>query len=469
MDNRMKEKIKNGTLTHKDVRALIDWQLTLREEQIDSPLLAECLMVLYPEDYVLGREEKAQLWSRIKAAAFGTSRVRRRKDQQHRRRYSTRTLLIALMITLLLAGVAIAATLGLFGYFTNDPMIEMSHQRLEYLDEVAVNVGQTQQVIAPAFDLSQIDLTTDYGKILSQQFARSFELTVDQVYCDGNKLYYSYRISEPQRTFELYEGVPTGFDSWDWEEPGKKVADTFWMPGATEEETARAQEWFETHERAFAIETLFGIGDGAALDDGSERGRSLNIFDSSMEEPDPYHEIGFQQVDLPEDYVPGDTISFILHVSYYTSVVCQDENGMYRTTISNPENRGFMPVHFTAKVTGKPEEFETTATFDDYTVHVKLAISDVDISGMAYFDAPQEWIDAFDANDSDAADSVCNYELIADGQRMRNVSGGWGYSLWSNQWEVDFRYDLPMSTNSLTLIPDRQISGWREDESIVIK
>ena len=68
MDNRMKEKIKNGTLTHKDVRALIDWQLTLDEEQIDAPLLAECLMVLYPQDHVLGLREKAQLWQRITTA-----------------------------------------------------------------------------------------------------------------------------------------------------------------------------------------------------------------------------------------------------------------------------------------------------------------------------------------------------------------------------------------------------------------
>ncbi|MBQ7887646.1 MAG: DUF4179 domain-containing protein [Clostridia bacterium] len=465
----MKEKIKNGTLTHKDVRALIDWQLTLREEQIDSPLLAECLMMLYPEDCVLGSEEKAQLWERIKEAAFGASRVQRRKNQPHRRRYFTKTILIALMITLLLAGVAIAAMLGLFGYFMNDPMIETSHQRLEYLDEVAVNVGVTQQVVTPSGNLADIDLTTDYGKILAQQYGRELELTVDQVYCDGNKLYYSYRISEPQRTFELFEGVLTGFESWDWEEPGKKVADTYCMPGTTDEERAKAEEWFAAHERAYAIQSYFGIGDGASLDDGSERGLSLMIFDSGMEEPDPYHEIGFQQVDLPEDYVPGDTISFFIDVLYGAEIVCQDENGTYRTTINNPENRGFIPVRFTATVTGKPEKFETTVTFDEYTARVELAISDVDISGMAYVDAPQDWFDAFDADDWEGADSIYDYELVADGQRMRNLFGGWGYSKWTNQWQVYLRYDLPISTNSLTLVPKRTVTGWREDESIVIK
>ena len=39
MDNRMKEKIRDGRLTRDDVRRMIDWQLTLESEKIDSNLL----------------------------------------------------------------------------------------------------------------------------------------------------------------------------------------------------------------------------------------------------------------------------------------------------------------------------------------------------------------------------------------------------------------------------------------------
>ena len=150
------------------------------------------------------------LWNRIRAAAFGTSRVHRR---QNRRRMPVRTILIAALLLLLLAGAAIAAVLGTFGRFTTDPMIEMSHTRLEHLEEVAETVGKTIVVNAPSGELDRIDLTTDYGKIQAQQYGRQFELTVDQVYCDGNKLYYSYQLSEKNRTFELLEGIPTGFES----------------------------------------------------------------------------------------------------------------------------------------------------------------------------------------------------------------------------------------------------------------
>lgn len=466
MDNRMKEKIRNGRLTRDDVRRMIDWQLTLESEKIDSHLLGECLLFLYPQEPALRQEDKEMLWNRIRAAAFGTSRLHRRRTQHHRRA-SVRTILIAALLLLLLAGAAIAAVLGTFGRFSTDPMIEMSHTRLEHLDEVAETVNQTISVSSPSGELGQIDLTTDYGKLLAQQYGRQFELKVDQVYCDGNKLYYSYQLSEKNRTFELLEGTPTGFESWDWEEPGKKLADTYWTPGATEEEQEKAKAWFAAHEQAYAIESYFGLGDGADLDDGSERGILLNIFDSGMEQIDPYTKVGFQQVDLPEDYVPGETIDFLLTVMYGTRVVYQDENGVQRGYVNQKENRGFMRVPVTAKITGKPEEFVKTAQFDDYTAEAHLAISDVDISGIVYiYDAPQEWIDAFQEMDG-WADWVTDYKLIADGQEMRNVEGGYGGN--EERWTVYIRYDLPASTEHLTLVPYNGSRQRSEAERIVIR
>lgn len=464
MDNRMKEKIRSGCLTRDDVSRMIDWQLTLESEKIDSHLLGECLLFLYPQEPALRQEDKEMLWNRIRAAAFGTSRVHRR---QHHRHVSVRTILIAALLLLLLAGAAIAAVLGTFGRFTTDPMIEMSHTRLEHLEEVAETVGKTIVVNAPSGELDRIDLTTDYGRIQAQQYGRQFELTVDQVYCDGNKLYYSYQLSEKNRTFELLEGTPTGFESWDWEEPGKKLADTYWTPGATEEEQEKAKAWFAAHERAYAIESYFGLGDGADLNDGSERGISLNIFDSGMEQIDPYTKVGFQQVDLPEDYVPGETIDFLLTVMYGTHVVYQDENGVQRGYVNQKENRGFMRVPVTAKITGKPEEFVKTVEFDDYTAEAHLAISDVDISGIVYiYDAPQEWIDAFQEMDG-WADWVTDYKLIADGQEMRNVEGGYGGN--EERWTVYIRYDLPASTEHLTLVPYNGSRQRSEAENIVIR
>lgn len=465
MDIRMKNKMKNGQLTRQDVCSIIDWQLSLEETGVDCKLLDECLLFLY-SDQQLTQEERESLFARLCTAAFGAPRVRRHKAQ-HRRRYSLRMLAIALLM-LLLTGAAVAAVWGIFGRFTSDPMIEMSHQRLEHLEEVALKVGETMIVTAPAGTLSDIDLTTDYGKIAAQQYGRQFELTVDQVYCDGNKLYYSYQLREDSRTFELFEGMPTGFESWDWEEPGLALADTYWTPGATPQEMEQAQAWFAAHPQAYAIESFFGLGDGADLNDGSEKGISLNIYDSGQQNLDAHTIQGFQQVDLPEDYVPGETIDFLLTVMYSTQIVAQDETGVYRTGVHQKENRGFVRVPVTARITGESQEISVTAEFEEYTAEAQLAISDVDISGMVYIDAPPEWIEAFE-DPTVMANEVYTYELIADGQRMPNVSGGYGIDRDTGRWQVYIRYDLPESTQSLTLVPKRIGSGEVSEESIVIR
>ena len=97
-----------------------------------------------------------------------------------------------------------------------------------------------------------------------------------------------------------------------------------------------------------------------------------------------------------------------------------------------------------------------------------LAISDVDISGMVYIDAPQEWIDAYQEMDG-WADWVTDYKLIADGQEMPNVSGGYGIGEDEDRWRVYIRYDLPQSTEHLTLVPYGGGRKRSEAENIVIR
>ena len=467
MDKRMKEKLQSGALTNGDVRRLIDWQLSLRAEAVDTGLVMECLLFLYPDEPGLTAAQRDTLFGRVCRAAFGPSRVHR---AQHRRRYSTRTAMIALLLVLLLAGVAIAASLGIFGRLREIPDTEMSRQRLEHLDETAAAVGHTVLLHAPAEGLSSLRLETDRDQIEAHQYARSFELTVDQVYCDGNKLYYSYVLSEPERSMRLGEGRPTGFDEWDWSWPDEAVAaHPGWSPCMGEEQDAQARAWMaDASQPRYIVYDTVALGDGAALDDGTEKGISLNIFDSAEEWIDGNTKVGFQQVDLPEDYVPGDTIDFLLSVIYGTTVLYQDETGSYETRIRQQENRGFVRASFSAQITGEAEELSAHAAFEDYTAEVQLAISDVDISGRVLIDAPPEWVLAFD-DMSMQSDEVYSYTLVADGQRMQNVGGGYGVDRDTGKWVVHIRYDLPQSARSLTLVPSRHGVGKVEAETIVVR
>lgn len=467
MDSRMKEKMRTGQLTDNDVRRIIDWQLTLSAERIDSQLIRECLLFLYPDEPGLTEDTLKRIWQNVRQTAFDLPRIRRPKAERHYRRNSTRTLMIAILITLLLAGVAIAATLGIFARFIDHPLNEMSRSRLEHLAEAGQALNQVIEVEIPQH-ADQAGMT-DYERIVARQSSRKIELTMDQVYCDGNNLYYSYQLSEPGRMMTLGTGKPTGVKVWEDAYPGMTIRDVNWMVGEGEEEAEEIAAWLMEGGARYAIYDHVGMGDGASLDDGTEKGQYLAIYDSNSEYIDAFTQQGFQQVELPENYVPEGTIDVLMPVSISTGIIYQDETGLYTTVVRNPENRGYHHVPVTAKVTGKPEEFVVEADFDEYSAEVHLAISDVDISGDVYINAPQAWLREFERNDVDQEPYVFEYALIADGVECRSVDGGWGIDKQSGRWHVMIRYDLPESTESLVLIPKRRGVGMIDSEKIVIR
>lgn len=136
---------------------------------------------------------------------------------------------VAVLLTLAIVGAA-AAGIGLFGQLRAQKVDEMSYERLAHLEDAAVAVGQTVSVGDGA------------------------QLTVDQAYCDGRKLYYSYTLTDEQ---------------------GK----------------------------------LF-VGDGAELADG----RYMNPVDSGDERISDTAYSAYYEVEMPEDYVVDGSVEFVLTV-----------------------------------------------------------------------------------------------------------------------------------------------------------
>ncbi len=134
---------------------------------------------------------------------------------------------LAAVMTLALASGAIAVGLGLFGRLRESRVDEASYARLAHLDEAAVSIGETAVL--------------DDGT----------ELTLEQAYCDGDRLYYSYTLA------------------------GENVV----------------------------------FGDGADLADGT----SLTIWDRGEETTDGVT-YGFQEVEMPETARPGEALSIVLTV-----------------------------------------------------------------------------------------------------------------------------------------------------------
>ncbi len=136
-------------------------------------------------------------------------------------------LALAAVMLLTLTSGAIAVGLGLFGRLREQKTEESSYERLARLDEAAASVGETAVLENGA------------------------ELTLEQVYCDGDRLYYSYTLA------------------------GENVV----------------------------------LGDGADLADGT----SLTIWDRGEETTDGVT-YGYQEVELPETAEPGEALSVMLTV-----------------------------------------------------------------------------------------------------------------------------------------------------------
>lgn len=153
--------------------------------------------------------------------------------EKRRAAWSARRTMVAVLaavMTLTLASGAIAVGLGLFGLLRGGLEQEMNYTRLGLLEDAAVTVGQTTAIGALG------------------------ELTIDQTYCDGNRLYYSY-----------------------------------------------------TMRRSDAHASLF-IGDGAKLTDGTE----LPPVDSWIEAIDDFATAAFYEVALPEGFAPGESVTILL-------------------------------------------------------------------------------------------------------------------------------------------------------------
>lgn len=368
-------------------------------------------------------------------------------------------LVCAVILSLALAGAAIAAALGVFGQFgTND---KQRSERLQNLDAAADNVGVTVSVSSPEAQERPAETQTDYDRLLARQYERSFELTLEQTYCDGNKLYYSYTLKHSVPETEMGEGKPSGFEQWDVENPGQRYDEVWGHDDPTLDESIIS--WLDGHESGWYAYDSVGLGDGARLSDGTP----LNIQDGEGQRVDETTIRGYQEVELP-DGLEGDTLDIELSVLYGTSVYYQDGTGVYWAHVAQPENRGILRIPFTVSLNGTTTGLSGEAAFEEYSAKASVLVSDVDISGSVVIDCPEVWKEHITdwVEGISGTEYIISYSLYTpDGQKLSNNNG----SFWINEegkLEIGVRYDRTESTEGLRLRPEYSESGERESEDI---
>lgn len=369
-------------------------------------------------------------------------------------------LVCAVLITILLMGTALAAVLGVFGRMKASPY---DAQKLAHLDEAAVAMDVTVPLKAPISETAVPALTT-YDEILHRQQERRFELTLNQTYCDGQKLYYSYTLKTDEAQSWQGEGMPTGVAEWPMEEPGKRYGEVWSndIPGRDEE----IQSWLNSHESSWIAFENWSVGDGAR----AKNGMDLDIIGGESEMLDECTLQGWQEVLMPAELADQEELTIELSVLYGAALYHQDETGVRWTHIAQPENRGILRIPFTVTKNGQTQHLQGEAKFADYAAKAGVSVSDVEISGKVILKVPTEWTDTLTdrIENTHSGDVILNYQLMADGQLLPN-HGGSLYTPMDGRLEIAVTFDLPQSMNELKLIPEYAKSGLCYDEAILLK
>ena len=371
-----------------------------------------------------------------------------RKEEPIVKRKISTALVFAIVMTLIVGGAALAANLGVFGQSVNNDDNEQSVGRLEKLEDVSATYNDTQAVTAPSQSATEAPKTIR-DELMASLYNRRFNLTLNQAYFDGYKLYYSYTLTSDCKTgFITGDGMPTGFEKWDDTQEGKFVGHYSLYDDNMNQEVVT---YFSAHPKGYIAFESMGVGDGAAMN-----GKPLIILDSGDERVNAYTIQGFQEVEMPDGFEPTDEIEIEMSILYGMSVYCQDENNVYSSQLMTPENRGIFRLPFKVKLNGQTETYTGSVTTSAYSAQATVRVSDVDISGEVVFDAP-EWAEAFEASADSKREMelayINSYTLVADGVELQNRDGAFGVNK-DGKFFVWIRYDLPESMNSLVLVPN---------------
>lgn len=384
-----------------------------------------------------------------------------KKEKKVEKKKVSFALVCAIVLTLVLAGAAVAAGLVRMSHFS-DVLKEdqpWDAERLSRVDQLTVDLGQTIHLTTPEVESDD----TVRGRMLAAMGGRTFELTIDEVYCNGNKLYYTYSFTHDDNLVFTGEGKPSGFDAWDVDWPGKKWEDIASL--GNDQYWADEDAWFAAHPQDSWFGSLTaGVGDGADLADGTR----LRIWDSWLERVDAHTERAFYEVELPEGYEAGESVDIVMTVMYGGVLNYVNASGVHWAHMVPADNRGILRVPVTVPVTGSVTQLMGDMEPKEYGAHARLLVSDFDVTGTVTVEAAEGWNSDLD---EESGDYVCSYKLIADGEEKENINGSVSPIAENGTYEIGMRFNLPASTEHITLRPVRRISGVVVDgsEDIVLR
>lgn len=370
---------------------------------------------------------------------------------------------LVMVLLFVLLGAAVAASLGVFGQFAGD---EVNGQKLQNLENVSKSYGQTQTTEPLAASGAQVSAAGDvYSQVLAHQKERTFDFTLEQAHFDGKRIYISYTLGKlAEWDIAFGEGMPTGNISWEIQKQGKAIGSNIF---GDPELNKKITDHLNSHDSAYVMIDFASLSDGFFLSDGSD----LDITDSGSKELADGRTQGYGEYQgIPQALKDADSVEASLHIIYGTEIIYQDADGYKEAVVMNPEDRGIKNIRFTILRDGKTLAKSGEAEFEKYSAKVELTVSQVDISATLTMKCPGDWTRVWTEMGEFKAeeDYVYDYALYADGKLCKETDCGIKVTA-TDQLEMQLRYELPVSYQTLTLRPVYMRGGEKAAEDMAIK
>ncbi|MBQ4639418.1 MAG: DUF4179 domain-containing protein [Clostridia bacterium] len=329
--------------------------------------------------------------------------------------WGSRTLAIALLITLLLGSVALAAGLGLFQQLSQMPQED---KRLPALDQVSTPLNQSA--------------ATDAG----------VTVTIRQAYYDGQRIFVSYKLEGERVAVEKGEGIPQ-VKEWAFQQEGMLYGRDYDSAMEGDEEIAA---WLDGTSPRWARRTATAPHDGLSLSDGTW----LDIISGNAYQQEDGSEIGWKECLVPQDK-QADTLEVNLMLFTGATTYYQDEQGMKWAYERVGEN---VLIPFTVKKDSITKALTGQADAGKWQAKADVCLSPVDIRGEIVVSCPKEWADALVDWKENDVNPIADWQLYDGDTRVEGHNLRGGYRKQSeNQLAYSICFQYGSDTKHLKLVP----------------
>ena len=340
-------------------------------------------------------------------------------------------LIFALLLTLLMTGAAVAASLGLFGQIGER---QSSDARLPGLEAVSETVG------------------------LSIQTEEGVTIAIDQAYYDGSRVFISYALEGPFDQLELGEGKPD-VAAWDWELPGEIYGQSFGSESASHQLMVAhldgsAPRWATSH--------------SVNVHDGLQIGETyLDIIGGETYLTEDGRLIGWKECTVPEE-LAADEVTFLLGTFATHNTWYQDETGCY---LSHGARTGETWHPFTVKRDKTPARTLTgTAAGADWSAAASLQMSAIDIKGELILSCPQDWVEIERTwENPEGLNYIGEWRIYMDGVLDQDGGVEWVSSGVDGQLTFGLCCKLDDTVQTIQLVPYYSKTGESMAEAITLK